>query len=64
MKMLMISVAKKPRPSYRAKISVNTPGINRHFEKTRRLAQKDKIPKWKIANRRVFSKYYSIFLVL
>jgi len=26
----MISMAKKPRPSHRAKIGVNTPGINRH----------------------------------
>jgi len=26
----MISVAEKPRPSHRAKIGVNTPGINRH----------------------------------
>jgi len=48
-----ISVAEKSRPSHRAKIGVNTPGINRHkhtkmvkkkttkmleyFEKTRRL---------------------------
>ena len=77
---VMISVAKRPRSSLRAKIGVNTPGISRHkhtkpvkkifetktknsviFWKDATVGQKDKISQWKIANRRVFSKYSRIF---